>query len=131
MFNPEAHRALFLGLGPGITLGGASQFQGIQFDAVELVPEIVDLLGEFATANHDVAHRPNIRLHIADARRFVGRTKDKYDVIVADVFHPSQDGAGPFRHSQPAEHAGMAGTPADPRRRNRASPDRLPGRQSR
>jgi spermidine synthase len=33
-------------------------------------------------------------MHVADARRFVQKTTNLYDVIVADLFHPARDGAG-------------------------------------
>src|SRR6185503_6912400 len=33
-------------------------------------------------------------IHVADARRFVRATEERYDVIVADLFHPARDGAG-------------------------------------
>src|SRR6185503_15255902 len=38
--------------------------------------------------------QPNLKLHIADARRFVRSSVEQYDVIVADLFHPYRDGAG-------------------------------------
>lgn len=40
-----------------------------------------------------VATNP-VRLIAADARRFVRASHGSYDVIVADLFHPAQDGAG-------------------------------------
>ncbi len=41
---------------------------------------------------HDA--NPNLRIHVADARRFVRASAESYDVIVADLFHPSLDGSG-------------------------------------
>src|ERR1041385_4258376 len=38
--------------------------------------------------------QPQLRMFIADARRFVRATAAQYDVIVADLFHPARDGAG-------------------------------------
>ena len=35
-----------------------------------------------------------MKIHVADARRFVRVTATRYDVIVADLFHPARDGAG-------------------------------------
>ena len=37
---------------------------------------------------------PGLHLKVADARRFVNASRNKYDVIVADLFHPARDGAG-------------------------------------
>jgi hypothetical protein len=35
-----------------------------------------------------------LHIKVADARRFVNASTKKYDVIVADLFHPARDGAG-------------------------------------
>ncbi|MBK8175656.1 MAG: fused MFS/spermidine synthase [Rhodospirillales bacterium] len=94
LLHPEPRSALFLGLGTGATLAAAAQYPGLRSEAVELVPEIVDLLPEFAAATGDLGADPNLALHVADARRFVRATNAGYDVIVADLFHPWIDGAG-------------------------------------
>ncbi len=85
--------ALFLGVGTGITFGTAALHPGRTADGVELVPEIVDALPFFAPHNNDPTRNPSLRVITADARRFVRATVEKYDVIVADLFHPSHDGA--------------------------------------
>jgi len=36
----------------------------------------------------------NLTVHVADGRRYAQAAKERYDVIVADLFHPAQDGAG-------------------------------------
>jgi spermidine synthase len=35
-----------------------------------------------------------LRIYVGDARRFVYATPRRYDVIIADLFHPARDGAG-------------------------------------
>ncbi len=94
LLHPEPRRALFLGLGTGITLGGALDHPGIQAEGVELVPEVMEFLPLFAPANGSPHLHSNISLHVGDARRFVRATTNRYDVIVADLFHPARDGAG-------------------------------------
>jgi spermidine synthase len=66
---------------------------------VELLPEVVAVLPEFAPENAALAQPSVFRLFIADARRFVRCAPDAYDVIVADLFHPAEDGAG-FLYTQ-------------------------------
>ena len=87
-------KAMFLGVGTGATMGGALQLVPAQADGVELVPELLTALPYFAAINHKLAERPDTRLHAADARRFVGASEATYDLILADLFHPGQDGAG-------------------------------------
>ena len=94
LLHPAPKRALFLGLGAGITLGAASLHPGLRSDGVELVPEVVELMPQFAPYNFSPERQPALKVFVADARRFVRATGARYDVIVADLFHPARDGAG-------------------------------------
>jgi spermidine synthase len=75
---------------------------GAHFDAVELVPEIRRTLGFFARANGGVADRPNVRLHVADARTYAAHAAAQvqrgagqgYDLVIGDLFHAAQAGTG-------------------------------------
>src|SRR5512140_1068366 len=51
LLHPNPKRALFLGLGTGITFGAAGAEPGLQADGVELVPEIVQALPWFEPYN--------------------------------------------------------------------------------
>jgi spermidine synthase len=93
LLHPSPTRALFLGIGTGMTLSGAFFEPGLTCDAVELVPEIVDFLPLFAPENGAPTSRRDVRIFTADARRFVRASTDSYDVIIADLFHPARDGA--------------------------------------
>src|SRR5262249_50718909 len=63
-------------------------------DGVELVPEVPETFALFEKSAPNVERNGNIRIHTADARRFVRTTSERYDVAVADVYHPWIDGAG-------------------------------------
>ena len=94
LLHPNPRRALFLGAGTGITLGAVGEYAGLSADGVELVPEVLDLMRYFEPENGGPLPKPGIALSAADARRFVRTTTNRYDLIVADLFHPGQDGAG-------------------------------------
>jgi len=94
LLHAQPRRCLFLGLGTGITIGGALAHPGVRIEGVELVPEVMDVMALFEPQNRSPEHQSNARLHVADARRFVRTTTNRYDVIVADLFHPARDGAG-------------------------------------
>lgn len=94
LLHPAPKRALILGLGTGITFGAAGKHPDLQSDGVELVPEVVDVMPQFEPYNFSPARHPRLKLHVADARRFVRAVETRYDVIVADLFHPARDGAG-------------------------------------
>ncbi|TVQ54337.1 MAG: spermidine synthase [Phycisphaerales bacterium] len=92
--HPDPERALFLGVGTGITMGAASIEPHIELTGVELVPEIIDVMHWFDPANAGVQNAPHATIHAADARRYVRASTHEYDVIVADLYHPARDGAG-------------------------------------
>ena len=94
LLHPKPGRALFLGLGTAITFGASADHPGLMADGVELVTEVVDMLPHFREANRDPQERKNLRIFVADARRFVRSSEADYDVIVADLFHPARDGSG-------------------------------------
>jgi spermidine synthase len=94
LLHPAPKSALFLGPGTGITLGAAGAYPALRVVGVELVPEVLDLMRHFEPENEGLLTNPAIRLRAADARRFVRTTTNRYDVIVGDLFHPAQDGAG-------------------------------------
>lgn len=96
LLHPRPTRALFLGLGTGITFAAAGAHEGLSADGVELVPEIVELLHWFRPHNAVPEGSGRFRIHVADARRFVRIAPGAYDVVVADLFHPARDGAGPL-----------------------------------
>lgn len=91
LLHPQPRRALFLGLGTGVTASSAAADPSLEVDAVELLPEVIDA-SRFFTQRLD----GGARLHpiAADARRFVRATPQHYDVIVADNFHPARSGSG-------------------------------------
>lgn len=94
LLHPSPRRALFLGLGTGITASSAAQDPTLEVDAVELLPEVIAASPYFTRAFDE--GQPNARLHLvaADARRFVRATNRRYEVIVADNFHPARSGSG-------------------------------------
>jgi spermidine synthase len=94
LLHPSPERALFLGPGTGITLGAASLHDGLQSEGVELLPEVVALMKNFEPENQGPFPKPGVEVIVADARRILRVADKRYDVIVADLFHPALDGAG-------------------------------------
>ena len=91
LLHPGPRRALFIGLGTGITFATAAHYPNLQADGVELVPEIAQAMPLF---DQSALASTNLTTYIADGRRFVHAITNLYDVIIADLFHPAQDGAG-------------------------------------
>ncbi len=91
LLHPNPQRALFIGLGTGISFAAAAYHPNLIADGVELVPGIVEAMPLFNDAS---LQSTNLHVHVADGRRFVRATTNLYDVIISDLFHPAQDGAG-------------------------------------
>jgi len=91
LLHPSPQSALFLGLGTGTTARAAAREAGLQVDAVELLPEVIEAARLFA---RDDAGAARLTVTAADARRFVRTTQQRYDLIVSDNFHPARSGSG-------------------------------------
>lgn len=90
LLHPAPKQVLFLGLGTGATMVGATHIPNLSVRGIDLSREVVDLLPAFvAPADLSKAH-----VGVADARRFIAAESAHYDVIIADLFHPALDGSG-------------------------------------
>lgn len=94
LLHPEPRRALFLGVGTGVSMGAAAAYPGLSADGVELLGAVIEALPLFEPENRAPQARPTFRILEGDARRFVRATTRRYDVIVGDLYHPAEDGAG-------------------------------------
>jgi spermidine synthase len=93
LLHPRPEKALFLGLGTGATFAATATFPEIKAVGVELIPEVVEVMHYFEKATGELSQYDNLRIVNADARRYVTATDQKYDVVIADLFHPARDGA--------------------------------------
>ncbi len=91
LLHPAPKRALFLGLGTGVTASAAAADPALQVDAAELLPEVIEASALFRGAATTGA---GLRLIVADARRYVKAEGPSYDLIVSDNFHPARSGSG-------------------------------------
>ena len=93
LLHPAPRRALFLGVGTGLTASSATMDPALHVDAVELVPEVIAATSHFESAFAPNAERSRLHVMSADARRFVRTSAEHYDVIVSDNFHPARSGS--------------------------------------
>jgi spermidine synthase len=94
LLHPRPERALFLGLGSGVTASAAAEDATLSVDAVELLPEVVAASQYFVERGADSSARSRLHVITADARRYVRASQRHYDVIVSDNFHPARSGSG-------------------------------------
>lgn len=87
LLHPAPHKILFLGMGTGISAAGSLPFPELNRSAVELSQgAIVAADSWFDGVNQGVMKK--MRVVRDDARHYLQRTQEHYDVIVGDLFHP-------------------------------------------
>jgi spermidine synthase len=100
LLHREPKSALFIGLGTGGSAGAAAACPDVRVDALEIVPEVIDMLRWFDPSNESLADRAaadgtgRIRILAVDGRHFVRATSARYDVAVGDLFLPYRAGEG-------------------------------------
>ena len=95
LLHPKAESVYFLGLGTGITAGAGLKFPIRRLVVTELLPEVVTAsrtyFGEF---NHGLFEDPRAEVIVEDGRNYLAATRERFDVIIADLFVPWKAGAG-------------------------------------
>src|SRR5690606_29906580 len=77
-----APHVLLLGAGPGAEVLLALYHGAAPMDAIELNPQLVDLVrSDYAAFAGDLYRRPEVRVHVGEARGFVAATGERYDLI--------------------------------------------------
>jgi spermidine synthase len=94
LLHPSPQRALFLGLGTGVTASAGAGDPTVEVDVVELLPEVIEASAYFRKKFEESGPRPRLHIINGDARRFVRAAQTRYDLIVADNYHPARNGSG-------------------------------------
>lgn len=77
-----------------MTAGALSLVDGLTLDLVELSDSVVRAARWFRHANEDVLNRPNVRLRVDDGHSYLLSTRERYDIVTADIIQPIHAGAG-------------------------------------
>ncbi|HEX8129090.1 MAG TPA: hypothetical protein VF527_08320, partial [Pyrinomonadaceae bacterium] len=95
LMHPSPQRVLVLGVGTANTLGAVSLYRPSRLLAADLVPGVLELAKKhFGATNYRVLENSQVEVISADALRVARATPEKFDVVVADLFHPWQAGVG-------------------------------------
>ncbi len=89
----EQPSVLVLGAGGGAGVLQAIYHQASEIDAVELDANMVRIVqGDYATVTGGIYSRNEVRVHIAEARGFVGSTRRQWDIIQIPLLDASGGG---------------------------------------
>lgn len=95
LLHPQPQRAAFIGLATGITASAGPALELPETTVVELVPEVAGAARDhFALWNGGLLERPDVHLVLDDGRRYLAASRQRFDVIVSDLFIPWHAGAG-------------------------------------
>jgi spermidine synthase len=93
LLHPDPARSLVVGLGGGVTAGAVSAHRTTT-DIVELARSVIAAAPYFASVNLNVLQRPNVHVRVDDGRNYLLLTRERYDVVTADIIQPIHAGAG-------------------------------------
>jgi len=94
LLHPAPKRALVIGLAGGVTPGALALDPDVRVDVLELSAAVVRAAELFRDLNGDVLHRGNVRLRVDDGRNHLLLTRERYDILTADLIQPFHAGAG-------------------------------------
>lgn len=96
LIHPEPKKVFVVGLGTGITAGGTLDVDGVEEVTVsELLPSVVDAAREFfGSWINGLFEDERVEVIAEDGRNYLAVTREKFDVIVADLFVPWRNGVG-------------------------------------
>ncbi|SEQ04521.1 spermidine synthase [Ectothiorhodospira magna] len=95
MTHPDPRRVFYLGMGTGITAGTSLMFPVERVDVCELLPEVVELAKiHFHPWNNGLFQDPRVTVRAQDGHHCLRHTRQRYDVIISDLFTPWKAGTG-------------------------------------
>lgn len=84
LYQPNLRKVLVIGLGGGtIPKRFVRDYPNVIVDAVEIDPDVVKIAAKY----FDVKPGPRLKIHTQDGRRFLRKSKEKYDLIVLDAYY--------------------------------------------
>lgn len=85
----QRRNVMVIGLGTGVTAGELTLYPDIErIDVAEICPTVVKALPYFRKANYDLHKNLKVKIHIGDAFRILGRSKNKWDIIISEPSNP-------------------------------------------
>ena len=92
--NPKD--VLVIGMGTGITLSAAASYKSTDtVKCIEVISSVAEAANEFfAIENNMACKNDKVEIIVDDGRNFLLVNKEKYDVIMSDLFVPYHAGAG-------------------------------------
>lgn len=93
LLKPDGKSACVIGLATGITLSGVLKGGAERAVCVELVPAVADMARKwYGRDNLNALSDPRLKLVLDDGRHFLRYTRERFDLVVSDLFVPWHEG---------------------------------------
>jgi len=90
VWNPDIKRVLMAGLGGGSTQRTFQHyFTNVMVDTVEIDPAVVEVAKKYFS----LTETPTLQIHTNDARQYLRRTTNTYDLILMDAYSTTRYGS--------------------------------------
>ncbi len=93
LLHPDPDKVFFLGMGTGITAGGALFHPVKRVTVSEYVPEVAEAARKyFSSYVNGLFTDPRVRIRMEDGRMLLASFPEMYDVVIGDLFYPEEAG---------------------------------------
>lgn len=93
LLAPQANEVLSIGHGSGITTGSIATHPLTKLVTLEIEPAVVEASRYFDAFNGKVLEDPRVKMAEDDARNYLLRSDELFDVIVSEPSHPWRSGS--------------------------------------
>jgi spermidine synthase len=93
LLAPEAKEVISIGHGSGITTGAIATHPLTKLVTLEIEPAVVEASRYFDSFNGKVLEDPRVKMVEDDARNYLLRSAERFDVIVSEPSHPWRSGS--------------------------------------
>lgn len=95
LLHPKARSVVHAGSASGISAGALLAHPVERIRLVEIVPAVAHAgARDFADANRGVHRDPRVEVVLDDAGNYLAHTRERFDVVIADLFVPWRAGTG-------------------------------------
>ena len=93
LLAPQAKEVISIGHGSGITTGSIATHPLSKLVTLEIEPAVVEASRYFGPFNGNVLDDPRVKMVEDDARNYLLRSDERFDVIVSEPSHPWRSGS--------------------------------------
>jgi len=93
LLAPQLRDVMLIGHGSGITTGAMAKHPFSRLVTLELEPAVIEASRYFDSFSGNILDDPRVTLVMDDARNYLLRNDDRFDVIVSEPSHPWRSGS--------------------------------------